>query len=200
MDTTEKSDQTAACESCGCLERAMRVITRVKGFLLDPEAAWREVREQSTDTRSFFTEIFIPLAAVPPICGFLGALASGGRFFFGIYVFLLFYLFLLAFPFAAGFLIQKVAGYFGGMIERDKALLIALCSLIPLCSAGVLLLVPALTPFFLLGGLYGALIFIRGAAVYASVSEEQRLGFNITSLALLVLAALVLAALLPWRV
>src|SRR6185312_6611089 len=50
----------------------MELVSRVKGILLTPKAEWATIDTEPATVGSLYTSYIIPLAAIPPICTFIG--------------------------------------------------------------------------------------------------------------------------------
>ena len=50
----------------------MAMIERIKGICLKPKTEWDAIAEEGTSTAELFKGYAVPLAAIPPIAGFIG--------------------------------------------------------------------------------------------------------------------------------
>src|ERR1035437_8752713 len=55
----------------------MAMIERIKGICLKPTAEWDVIAGEETSTADLFKGYVVPLAAIPPIAGFIGGSIIG---------------------------------------------------------------------------------------------------------------------------
>jgi hypothetical protein len=55
----------------------MAIIERIKGICLKPTTEWDAIAGEETSTADLFKGYAVPLAAIPPIAGFIGGSLIG---------------------------------------------------------------------------------------------------------------------------
>ena len=55
----------------------MDLVSRIKGILTDPTAEWRRIEAEPADTGALLKNYVAILAAIPAVCGFIGASIIG---------------------------------------------------------------------------------------------------------------------------
>ena len=175
------------------------LVARAADMILRPGGTWRAVDAEPAEIGDIYLGYVIPLAAVPPLAGFLGIYIFGGIQIGSIGVK----------PSLTGAAVEAVAGYgltlvlayvlalvidvlaplFGGRADRTRAFKLVAYSGTGLWLAGLLALYPALGfPAALLGGLYSLYLLYIGLPRLMRIEE----GRAITCFAVILLAVIVL--------
>lgn len=173
---------------------------RAARILLRPSRAWDEVAPEPTGVGELYRRYVIPLAAIPAVCGALGALVFGFNVasvgvrpsFSG-----------TIFEAAAGFGLTLIAVYlvalvidllapaFGGVGDRRQAFKLAAYSGTAAWAAGVFHLYPSLAiPAGALGGLYSLYTLHLGLPKLMQAPEPRRLTYFAVVLATILVLAL----------
>lgn len=178
------------------------LVARAADMILRPGAGWRAVEAEPAEIGDIYLGYVIPLAAVPPLAGFLGIFIFGGIQIASIGVR----------PSLTGAAVEAAAGYgltlvlayvlavivdllaplFGGQANRIRAFKLVAYSGTGLWIAGLLSLYPTLGfPAALLGALYSLYLLYVGLPRLMRIQE----GRAISCFAVILLAAIVLAGL-----
>lgn len=169
---------------------------RVKNILVSPKSEWQTIAGESATTQSLYTGYVIPLAAIRPVCSFVGLSLIGVSWFGGhfrvpiasgiAHAVLDFVLTLVA-VYVLALIIDALAPTFGGQKDQTQALKVSVYSATPAWLAGVFYLVPALSILGLLG-LYSLYLLYLGLPALMKAPQDKALGYT----AVVVVAAIVI--------
>jgi len=176
----------------------MAIVNRVKGICLTPKTEWDVIAEEETSTADLFKGYAVPLAAIPPIAGFIGGSLIGRSLpFVGSYrvpmvsgLVLAIFTFVMALVgvFILSLIINALAPSFGAEKNSGQALKVALYSYTPGWVAGVLQILPMLGLLAILAGLYGLYLLYLGLPRLMKCPQEKAVGYT----AVVVVCAIVL--------
>lgn len=179
------------------------LIARVKAILMQPKATWEVIDGEPATIEGLYKRYVIPLAAVPVVCGLIGALTFGygmmGVTFrpnpvYAIVQAIVQYGLSLAFVFVMAVIIDELAQNFGGAKNRVQAFKVAAYSFTASWVAGVLLLIPNLSLLVLLAALYGFFILYLGLPKLMKVAEEKAVAYFALVIVVAVIVGLVISA------
>jgi hypothetical protein len=169
----------------------MNVIERAKAILLQPAATWPVIDAEPATVQSIYKDWLIIIAAIPPLCHFIG-MSLVGASTFGIsyrmpivsglvwlvvgYVLSLVALFLLA------LLVDALAPTFGGVKNQVSAMKVVAYGVTASCVAGVLSLVPSvlLSLVMFIAACYGVYIFYLGLPVLMKCTKDKAVAYTAT--------------------
>jgi len=152
----------------------MDLVERVKAILASPKMEWRTIADEPGDPAYLFANYVAVLAAIPAVCGFLGAaifssrLGVGRAFFYAI----VFYVLSFVIVYVAGLIADALAPSFGGRKSQPGALKLVVYSMTPAWLAGVFLLIPGLR-FLTILGLYAFYLFWVGAPALMKTPNDK---------------------------
>jgi hypothetical protein len=165
----------------------MSLVDRVKGILLAPRKEWPVIEAESATTASIFTGYIIPLAAIPPIAGFIGWSLIGGSVLgvsfrvpvgTGITGAVVRYVLSLVACYVLALIIDALAPTFGGTKNSVQALKVAAYSSTAGWVAGIFTIIPALSILGLLG-LYSLYLLYLGLPVLMKSPKEKAVGYTV---------------------
>lgn len=165
----------------------MALVSRVKGILMTPKAEWAIIDNESTTVGSLYTSYIIPLAAIGPICTFIGMSLVGFNMLgvavkwpvdLGLESAIVRYALSLVSVYVLALIIDALAPNFGGQKNSIQALKVAAYSSTAAWVAGVFMLVPALGILAILG-LYSFYLMFLGLPVLMKAPEEKAAGYVI---------------------
>lgn len=175
--------------------RMKGLAARVRALMLHPRSEWEAIETEPATVRGLYTGYVMYLAAIPPLCAFVGALIFGysgvaadlhpspvGQAVAGI----ISYALSLGGVYLMGLIIEAAAPYFGGVKDRMAAMKVAAYFPTALWLAGVFLLIPQIAALSILG-LYSLFLLWLGLPRLMKVGEDKALVFT----AVIVLAAIV---------
>ncbi len=176
-----------------------KLIERVKGIVLSPKTEWEKIAAESTDVKSLYIGYAMILAAIPAICGFIGATVIGvslpmiGNYRTGVAAALvqmvLGYVLGLAVIYVVSLVVNALAPTFDGQKNPVQALKLVVYSSTPVWLAGVFSLVPLLGVLGIIAGLYGLYLLYIGLTPLMKNPQDKSIGYT----ALIVVCYIVLA-------
>ncbi len=146
----------------------MNLVERAKAILLQPKSEWLKIEAESGDPGFLFPNYVMILAAIPPVCTFIGTTLIGfGPFSVGIgsgiWHAVVSYAFGLAGVYLMAYVIDFLAGSFGGQRSLASAMKVSAYAPTAAWLAGVFGLIPMLSILSLLG-LYSIYLLHTGLA------------------------------------
>lgn len=166
------------------------LVDRAKAILLKPKEEWAVIDREPASIGGIFMGYAIILAAISPVCQFIGGQIFGiGAFGFSYrpsligglasaiaqYVFSLIGLFVLA------FIINFLAPKFGGQQDRVKAFKVAAYAATAGWLSGVFALVPALSVLGLVG-LYSLYLLYLGLPALMKAPQDKAMPYTVVAI------------------
>jgi len=181
-----------------------KIIERIKQIILKPKETWEIIKTEEATIQGLFKEYLIILAAVPAIANLLGRWIIGINIpFAGTYKFtlggsllnaILGYVLMVAGVWVAGKVISLLAPKFGSESDDLKGFKVALFSYTPLMAAGVLYIIPALSPIVFIAGLYGLYILYIGLPIVMGTPKEKALSYTVVVIVTLIVISIIIGA------
>jgi len=180
--------------------RMRGVAARAAGLILHPHAAWEVIEREPATIRGLYTGYVMILAAIGPVCGFVGGIVFGlGPLSHGMHMSvvgllvsaILQYALTLGVVYAMGLFIEATAPSFGGTKDRLQAMKVAAFFPTAAWLAGVFLLIPALGALEILG-LYSLFILWLGLPRLMRVPEDKALIYTLTVIAAALVVTIVI--------
>jgi hypothetical protein len=173
----------------------MNLVERVKRILLQPKSEWPVIEREPGTAGYLFPNYVAILAAIPPVCAFIGTSIIGfGPYRVGIVGGLLravvVYVLTLAGVFVMAYVIDFLAGTFGTRKNLDNAMKVSAYAGTPAWVAGVFDIIPALA-FMGILGLYSIYLLYTGIAALMKPPADKALLYTI---------AAIICAILVWTV
>ncbi len=179
----------------------MQLVERVKAILMTPKTEWRVIDGEKEDISSLLGNYVAVLAAIPPICGFIGMALVGisvpvvgtVRVSVGAALVsaLLGYALSFVKVYVMAFIIDALAPTFGGQRNFMQAFKTAVYAYTPAWLVGVFLLVPALG-FLGILALYGIYLVWTGLPVMMKVDQERALSYTGATVAAAIVVGLLI--------
>lgn len=180
----------------------MTLSTRIVGILTRPAEDWRTIAIEPATTEALMRDYAAPLAAIPPLCAFVGLSLVGVNLpLFGMYRIglvrglvgeIVAWVFALVGVWIGAIVIDKLAPTFhsrGGLIQALKLVVFAMT---PVWIGGVLNLVPALAPLELIAALYAIYLFYLGLPRVMSTPPDRVIPYMaVSALAAIVISFIV---------
>ncbi len=173
------------------------VLQHVVGLLVHPRREWEAIRGERCTVSGCYLRHVVPLAAIPPVCAYVGATAVGWSVAGGdpvrmtaasaLPLAVAFYAALLAGVYIMGRAIHWMAGTYGARADLGSCVVLAAYTAVPLFLAGIAALWPQPWLMMLVGLAavgYAVYLFYTGVPVMMGISREQ--GFLMASAALTV--------------
>jgi len=180
----------------------MNLQQRVTNILTKPAAEWQVIAPESTDIASLYRDYIVILAAIPAICGFIGWTMVGvtyiGRLGMGFALrgMIGSYVQALVGCYVAALVVEKLAPSFGSSGNTVQGLKLVAYAYTPIWLAGVLALVPVLTPLTLLAAIYAIYIFYLGMPPVMKTPSDKVVPYMIVSAVVIIVVWIVLGFLL----
>lgn len=176
-----------------------KLIARVKGVLLNPQAEWATIDGEFATVNSLFKGYALPLAAIGPIAGLIGGVLTGGSILGLLIGAVLGYVLALGVVFVLSLIIDALATSFGGVKDKVQAAKTAVYASTAAWVAGVANIIPILGGIIaLLGALYSIyLLYLGLGAVMKSPADKTVVYTVVVVIAYFVaamIAALIIAA------
>jgi hypothetical protein len=161
----------------------MNLVERVKAILLQPKSEWAVIEREPGDAGYLFSNYVAIVAAIPPVCSFIGTSIIGfGPIRLGIVSGLLHavvvYVLTLVGVFVVAYVIDFLAGYFDGKKNLGNAMKVSAYAPTAAWVAGVFNLIPALAILSILG-LYSLYLLHTGIAALMKPPESKALVYTI---------------------
>lgn len=177
--------------------------TRIINILKTPKTEWPVIAAEQTDAGTLYKQYIIPLAAIPPVCHWIGmsvigiSLPFGGHIrtpiMSGLAMMIVSYVFALAVVYIAAIIIEWLAPKFKSSGSRLDALKLVAYAYTPAWIAGVLNLIPALSVLALIAALYCIYLFYVGVTPLMKTPSDQVVPYMIVSALLIIVISIVLA-------
>jgi tetrahydromethanopterin S-methyltransferase subunit C len=182
----------------------MTEIPRIRNLLLSPRSEWAAIAGQPTETRALYTGHVAPLAAIGPICGFVGLSPIGidlpmlGHYraplVSGLAHALVGFVLTLVGVFVLAQIIDSLAPRFAAQRSQAQALKLAAYAATPAWLAGVFQLLPALSLLGLLASLYSLYLLYLGLPVLMKSPKERAGAYTLAVIVAAVVVALLIGA------
>jgi hypothetical protein len=166
----------------------MELIERAKAIIMKPKDIWGEIKEEQITIKDLYTSYAAILAAIPPVARLIGMSIIGMSFMgfryrvpFGsaITYAVMHYILSLVGLYIVGMVTNALAPSFGSQKNMLNAIKVAIFSSTPNWVAGILLIIPALSPIAMLLSLYSLYLFYLGLPVLMETPKEKTLGYVI---------------------
>ena len=163
-----------------------QLTTRVTNILTKPAAEWPAIAGESADVASLMTGYAALLAAIPAVCSWIGMSMIGLGFYrrsliSGLVAAILSWVFALVGAYIGAFVIEKLAPTFKSSGDTVQALKLVVYASTPVWVAGVLNLIPPLSPLIIIAALYAIYLFYLGVPVIMKTPSDQVIPYMIVS-------------------
>jgi len=161
----------------------MNLFERVKAILLQPKSEWSVIEREPGDAGYLFSNYVAILAAIPPVCSFIGTSIIGfGPVRLGIVSGLLHavfvYVMTLIGVFVVAYIIDFLAGVFDGQKNLGNAMKVSAYAPTAAWIVGVFNIIPALAILSILG-LYSLYLLHTGIAALMKPPASKALVYTI---------------------
>jgi hypothetical protein len=173
----------------------MNLVERIKGILLQPKSEWSKIDSEPGDAGYLLSNYVAILAAIAPICTFIGTsiIGVGGvRISIGLGLFravVVYVLTLIGF-FLVGYIIDFLAGTFGARKNLASAMKVSAYAPTAAWLAGAFNILPALS-FLSILGLYSLYLLYTGLGALMRPAANNALIYTI---------AVIICAIIVWFV
>ena len=169
----------------------MNIVQRVKDIILKPTDTWAEIKAEQVTIKELYTSYAMLLAAIPPIASFIGLSLLGFSVLafsyriplgWGISHAVVSYVLSLVGLYVVGLIIDTLAPSFGSQKNRVNAMKVAVFSWTPSWIAGILMIIPALSPIAVLLSLYSLFLFYLGLPILMETPKDKAMGYFIVTI------------------
>jgi hypothetical protein len=169
----------------------MNIVQRVKEIILKPTDTWAEIKEEQVTIKELFTSYAMILAAIPPIASFIGLSLLGFSMLsfsyriplgWGISHAVVSYVLSLVGIYVVALIIDALAPSFGSQKNQVNAMKVAVFSWTPSWIAGILMIIPALSPIAMLLSLYSLYLFYLGLPILMKTPQDKAMGFVVVTI------------------
>ena len=169
----------------------MNIVQRVKDIILKPTDTWAEIKAEQVTIKELYTSYAMLLAAIPPIASFIGLSLLGFSVLafsyrvplgWGISHALVSYILSLVGLYVVGLIIDTLAPSFGSKKNQVNAMKVAVFSWTPSWIAGILMIIPALSPVAMLLSLYSLYLFYLGLPILMETPNDKAMGYFIVTI------------------
>ena len=161
----------------------MDIVARIKGILLNPKAEWPAIEREPGDAGSLISSYVAIVAAIPPVCAFIGTSIVGiGPFRIGIFSGLIraivTYVLTLVGVWVVAYIIDFLADTFGGRRDLNNAMRVSAYAPTAAWLAGVFSIIPALS-FLGILGLYSFYLLYTGLVALMRPPQDKAVIYTI---------------------
>jgi hypothetical protein len=171
----------------------MNVIERATNIITKPSETWMEIKAEEGTIWDVYKSYVIILAAIPAIAQFIGNGIIGYSFFGGYFRFkigitgaliysIVYYILSLLSIYLEAIVINALAPTFNSQKNITNAFKSAAYSTTPAWLAGILYIIPPLSPLVLLISLYGIYILYLGLPIMMETPKDKVLGYLIVTI------------------
>ena len=178
----------------------MRIVDRVKNILVTPKTEWDVIAGEATPPAQIVTSYILPLAAVSAIAYFIGmSLIGFGSLFkisitWGLMMAVWHLVSAIVGVFVLAFVIDALAPNFGAQKNFNQAFKAAAYSYTPAWVAGILMIIPMLSPIVLIAALYGIYLLYLALLQVMRAPQEKAVGYLVVSVIVVIIVSVVLGA------
>jgi hypothetical protein len=174
----------------------MDLVERVKAILLTPKTEWPVIAREPGDVAYLFKNYVAILAAIPAICGFIGALIAGAPIFGALVLAIFNYLLAFVMVYVIALVVDALAPTFGSQKSMDNALKLTVYSATPVWIAGIFLLIRSLSFLSLIASLYGLYLMWLGLPPLMKTPDDKSVLYVISVFVALIVIWLIIVAIL----
>jgi hypothetical protein len=158
------------------------IIARIKGIILTPKNEWEIIALEKNTTSSVFKRYLLPLSLISVIACYIGyGIVGSDQGMFGPvataelgYRNAAFnFINLIISPFITAFIISLLATSFNAERNFAKAFKLIVYSYTPMLVAGILYILPSLSPLVLLAGIYGLYVQYTGLKPMTRITGDK---------------------------
>ena len=178
------------------------MIGRIQRLLMRPKEEWARIDPEPTTAMQVFMMWAVPLAAIGPICSFIGQQVFGIRVLFATFrppivtsliTSIIAYAMALAGTWVLALIIDALAPNFGSVKNANQAMKVAAYSYTAAWIAGVLSIIPMLGLIGALLGLYSFYLMWVGLPMLMKTPPDKAATYVIVSIVVAILVFVIIA-------
>ncbi len=183
----------------------MQLIERLKKIIISPKNEWTVIKNENTSPTELLMKYLLPLALISAIAGFIGYGLIGfrmpfvghvGSISYGIREAIVMLISTIGGVYITAYVIDLLAPSFGGTKNFQKAFQLVVYSYTPTMVAGILYILPTLSPIVFIAGLYGLYLLYLGLKPMMQSPDDKVTVYFIISLVVLIAVYFILSAIL----
>lgn len=165
----------------------MDLVERAQEIILKPKKVWGKIKGETISIKHLFTSYAAVLAVIPAAAYFIGWSLIGRSLAFhthyrvplisGFVYAVLQYILILAGMYVVAFIIDALAPSFNSKKDMTSAAKVAVFSCTPVLLAGVLGVIPPLSPLILIAALYSLYLFFIGLPILMETPKEKAVSY-----------------------
>jgi hypothetical protein len=184
-------------------ETASGIAGRAKAILVSPNTEWPVIASETDSVQGVFMRYVVPLAAIGPVCAFIGGQLFGiGVLGFryhptllgGLATAITSYVMSLLSIFLVSWVANFLADKFGGKQDFTRAFRLCAYAMTAGWIAGVFNILTSLSLLVLLASLYGIYLFYLGATPMMAVPKEKAVGYTAVTIVGVIVIGIIIAA------
>jgi len=169
------------------------IVSRAKQVLTEPKDVWNSIKSEPATVRDLYVNYIAVLAAIPPICGFIGTVLFWGSPVVSSFISaVLSYALAIGLIYVYAFIVEKLTPNFGGQTDMVGALKLLGYSWTPVFVAGFLSLIPLLGILSIIFAVYAIYIYVQGITPILGVPAEKRGLFAVVSILCILVVGIVI--------
>jgi hypothetical protein len=181
----------------------MNLVDRAKNIILTPKTEWGVIDGESHTVQDLYTGYVMILAAIPPICTFIGFSLLGMGLFgtvyrvpitSGIVQLILSYVLSLGSVYVLALIIDALAANFGGQKNFLQAFKVAAFAPTASWLAGIFSIIPVLSILGLVG-LYSIYLLYTGLPRLMKAPEDKAVPYTVIVIIVAIVLAIIVGAL-----
>lgn len=158
----------------------MALADRVKNIIVKPAAEWQVIAPEPATVGGLYTGYIIPLAAIGPVCTFIGQAVFLHHVAFAAFGAVVSFVLQLVAVFVLALIADALVTSFGGVKNGTQSLKWVAYANTPGWVAGVFGLIPIVGGIFiLLASLYGLYVLYLGAQPIMNVPSDKSVGYTV---------------------
>jgi hypothetical protein len=176
---------------------------RVTNILKQPASEWPVIAAEPGDAAALLQGYAAPLAAISAICRWIGLSVVGITLSFvgtyrvgivrGLANAIVYWVFALVGAYIAALVIEKLAPTFKSSGSTIQALKLVVYASTPVWVAGVLNLIPVLSPIIIIAALYAVYLFYLGLPHLMHTPSDQVIPYMVVSALVMIVVSVCLA-------
>ncbi|OGP52078.1 MAG: hypothetical protein A2Y79_12300 [Deltaproteobacteria bacterium RBG_13_43_22] len=179
----------------------MNIVQRVKDIIVKPTETWAEIKTEQVTIKELYTSYAVILAAIPPLASFIGMSLLGYSWFrfsyrisfgWGISHAVVSYVLSLVGLYVVALIIDALAPSFGSQKNQINAMKVAVFSWTPSWIAGILMIIPVLSPIAMLLSLYSLYLFYLGLPVLMETPKDKAVGYCLVTIVVSILVFIII--------
>jgi len=181
----------------------MDMVQRVKDIIVKPAETWPVIAQEPADWQTLYVPYMVILAAIPALASFVGfsIIGMGGfgmsmriPIISGLGMMVSQYVMTLVMVGVWGWLINLLAGTFGGQANLMNAVKLSVYASTPAMVAGIFSAIPGLAVLGMIGGLYSLYVLYLGMAVLMKNPPEKSLPYVAVAAVIGIVGSVVVSA------